>query len=130
MQDWYLQLADAKRLEEFCDLYENTMVSLDDESRFALMELIVSSCDKALKYGHAEKVGRDVFRNIATRVYQLLCRDFILHLHTVNYWRLPDEEDISNVFKVTPFMRKVWDDCYVSEFARFLDEDVAQDSER
>lgn len=128
MQDWDLELADAKRLNEFCDLYESATLSRDHESRFALMELIIASCDDDLNSGPKEKSERDALIDIATRVYHFLCQEFVLHIHTINYWRLPKEGDITNVFKVTPFMRKVWGDCYVSEFAHFLDEDETEDS--
>src|SRR3954471_19424450 len=46
MQDWEVELADASRVEEFLDAYDDGR--LDDDDRFLLMGIIVASFDATL----------------------------------------------------------------------------------
>ncbi|WP_309808821.1 hypothetical protein [Paenibacillus hunanensis] len=36
-----------------------------------------------------------------------LLQDHRIHKHTILYWAMLDEEDMSNVYAVTPFMREI-----------------------
>jgi hypothetical protein len=108
-QDWEIEVADSSRLAEFCNAYETFV--LDSEERFALMCLIIASYDEYLReYGQ-----NTCDTNLEERIYRLICKDFYLHKHTLEYWCLHDvtdeEEDWDNpewVFAVTPIMRKIW----------------------
>jgi len=99
MQDWELQCADALRIGEFLDLYEQGR--LNDDDRFALMALIVASFDDWLSDGRADEA-------MSERIRRLLAVDFSLHEATIHYWCLSDESDPDNLFIVTPFMREIW----------------------
>ncbi len=116
MQDWPLEVANAARLGEFCDAYEAG--NSDDEVRFVLMELIVFSLDDWLAEGTETASETEP---LPERVERLLMRDFPLHLHTVNYWRLDGETDDENVFHATPLMRRVWDARFLPEYNRWLE---------
>jgi hypothetical protein len=98
-QDWELVYADANRVGEFLDLYEDE--SLTEDDRFALMALIVASFDDLLTAGRANKAISDRFRHC-------LSTDFCLHKATIHYWCLLDESDANKVFRATPFMREIW----------------------
>jgi hypothetical protein len=116
MQDWNVELADHTRLGEFCSLYESSQIGND--TRFALMQLIIASLDDW--YWLADGASRH--EEGPARVERLLRRDFMLHLHTLDYWRVKEEADPDNVFAVTPLVRRVWDDCYKPEYDRWLNE--------
>ncbi len=45
-QDFDIENADAERVQEFCDFYQNQF--LDPEKRFALMRLIIASYNERL----------------------------------------------------------------------------------
>lgn len=118
MQDWPLEVADATRLTEFCDLYETE--TLDRDTQFSLMQLIVFSLDDAL--GTLDEAD-----DIEKRVDVLLRRDFVLNFHTVNYWRCHDDEvdpdplpENETGFPVTPMMRRIWKDCLKPDYSRWL----------
>jgi hypothetical protein len=112
MQDWPIEVADPMRLHEFCDLYESG--GLGNEEKFALMQLIVASLDDL------PWEGTDGDEKTEERVDRLLCQDFVLHLHTVQYWCLQDETDPENVFAVTPLLRQIWRDCFRPEYQPWI----------
>ena len=99
MQDWELQCADSHRIREFLDLYEHG--NLSDDDRFALMSLIVASCDDWIS-----DAGTD--EQVLQRVRRCLVAGFSLHEATIFYWCLLSETDLDNVFSITPFMREIW----------------------
>ena len=113
-QDWWLLITDPLRVAEFCDLYENG--SLDAETKFALMMLIISSLDDALRDGAASPGT-----GVAARIERLLRQEFVLHLHTIHYWALLDEADPDNVFRVTSLLRGVRADCFKREYQSWLE---------
>ena len=115
-QDWDVENADGKRLAEFCDLYCGD--KLDVELKFALMKLIIASLDNLFYAdGHLD----DSDQHLAKRVETMLRHDFILHFYTLHYWCLFDEEDINNVFGVTPMLRVIWADCFKPEYQTWID---------
>ncbi len=115
-QDWEIELADPKRVNEFCKLYDTG--ELDTETKFTLMLLIVASLDDLLREESVDSA------TAVQRVEQLLRRDFILNLHTVEYWCQLEETDAENVFAVTPLLRRVWQDCFRPEYQPWLEEDT------
>ncbi|MCD6051245.1 MAG: hypothetical protein K0Q55_2648 [Verrucomicrobia bacterium] len=100
MQDWAVQCADAQRVEEFLQLYEQGG-DLTEDDRFALMALIVASFDDWLW----DQPGEN---RLSPRLRQHLASGFHLHQTTVHYWSLLDEPDPANAFQVTPLMREIW----------------------
>lgn len=112
-QDWEVEVADARRVGEFCDAYEGTTLSI--EEKFALMALIIASYDDYLRDTPPTRRNQ----SLEDRIRRLLTENFPLHAHTVEYWCCLDEEtwanpadpdDPDNGFLVTPLMRRVWRD--------------------
>ncbi len=100
MQDWDIQLADPHRVEEFCQLYSQL---LDEDEKFALMELIIASFEENLQAkGYDEK--------LVEAVKSLLSTNFVLHKETIEYWCEFEEENADHHWLVTPIMRAVWQD--------------------
>lgn len=114
MQDWPLEVSDPSRLSEFCDLYESDVI--DDDTRFPLMELILYSLEES-EHDIAEM---DFPGTMVHWIAQLLRQNFPLHMHTVNYWRCPDEPDPENVLPITPLLRRVWEECFSPEYVDAL----------
>jgi len=113
-QDWYLAAADPDRVHEFCMLYEIGV--LDEDAKFALMQLMIASLDELLE----ETPSSPDVRSVAERVEGILNRDFLLHFYTIGYWRLHGEDDPEYQFKVTNIMRRVWDKNFMLEYKIWL----------
>ena len=100
-QDFDIEAADAARVGEFLDAYEGQ--PLNEDERFALMELIVASYDESVSAGGSDD-GR------WQRIRGHLLGRFDLHGYTVQYWSSPDDEDAEaadNGFAITGRMREV-----------------------
>ncbi len=98
MQDWDIECADASRIEEFCDVYENRHLTFRQKTE--LMKLIIASFDDGLHEKHFDFSWEKVAR--------FLQADSVIHRETIEYWSLIGEKDEKNVFKVTPLIRNVW----------------------
>jgi hypothetical protein len=120
MQDWDLEVSDPDRLAEFCTVYETS--EFDASTKFTLMGLIVASLDGWLQLPDTGEW------DVSQQVERLLRRDFLLHLHTLNRWRLGDEPDPENVFRATPVIRHIWQEWYKQEYGRWLEDDTEDDS--
>jgi len=84
-QDWPYEVPDASRVDEFIDLYEATV---DDDERFALMELILYSLDESpeevvLRW---PRVMPQAGRARWPQVEELLVAAGPLHAHQIIYW--------------------------------------------
>ena len=96
-QDWDIELADETRLIEFLDLSES--IDLSDMEKSAVIALILASYDDYIE------VKSDTDGMIWDRITGLLdyqktnCHDLL------QYWGLPEEEDESEVFNITPLVR-------------------------
>ncbi|SFF11302.1 hypothetical protein SAMN04487969_11480 [Paenibacillus algorifonticola] len=97
-QDWEYEVADSTRIGEFLHAYENMDLNL--EEKFALMIIIVESYNDAI-------LGNKVEENMAELIKYHLIRDINIHINTIYYWAKLDEDDIENVFAITPFMREL-----------------------
>ncbi|WP_341278885.1 hypothetical protein [Paenibacillus sp. FSL H8-0537] len=97
-QDWEYEVADSTRVGEFLHAYENMNLNL--EEKFALMLVIVESYNDAISGNKAEE-------NMAELIKYHLIRDINIHINTIYYWAKLDEDDIENVFAITPFIRGI-----------------------
>lgn len=99
-QDWEIEIADELRVGEFLNAYEAG--GLNEDERFALMELIIASYDDLLRG------GGDADRRTWARLRRHLLGEFGLHAYTVQYWSLPDgDDDPDHVFPFTALAREV-----------------------
>ncbi|MFC3803465.1 hypothetical protein [Cohnella sp. GCM10012308] len=96
-QDWEYEVADSNRVNEFISFYETAV--LDQDEKFALMNLIISSFDDALREAKDHDGTWD-------RIKNHLARDLVLHRNTILYWSL-EEEEPENCFYITPYMRQI-----------------------
>jgi hypothetical protein len=113
-QDWDFENADPARVEEFLDAYERLPWSIDE--RYALMKLVVASCNDAMRAGdHPPALGR---------VRDALSRDYATHFHTVLYWACLEGE-LEDCFAVTPMMREVYSACTPPLVLAALADDLA-----
>lgn len=103
MQDWPVEVADARRVEEFLRLYQTE--ALDSEEKRALMALIVCSydeCDKGDEQSWSE-------------IREILIAEAKLHAGLIVYWSCVAEaengswyfEPDEHCFYITPRMRSV-----------------------
>jgi hypothetical protein len=76
-QDWDIELADANRVNEFVDYFENH--ALDKEYKLALMALIMGSLEEA-------SCGKSIPKEIWERVTRLLRSDPTLYADLVKRW--------------------------------------------
>lgn len=101
MQDWEFTVSDSSRISEFLKVYQTELN--DDDDKFTLMGLIVSSFDNGIS--EADNQMKDLWRVCEI----ILENECFLHFSTIKYWSLLEEKNIENVFSITPFMREIWD---------------------
>lgn len=97
-QDWEVEVSDSSRISEFLCAYENIELNIDE--KFALMIVIISSFDDAVAEGQTEE-------STAKRIRYHLLQDIGIHMNTIRYWSMLDEDDLDNCFAVTAFMREI-----------------------
>ncbi|MCR8630880.1 hypothetical protein [Paenibacillus radicis (ex Xue et al. 2023)] len=96
-QDWQYEVSDPSRVSEFILFYEDAI--LNNEEKFALMSLIISSLDDALEEGYE-------ISGLWGKISHHLVNEIKIHYNTIQYWALL-EEDLDNCFAVTPLIRDV-----------------------
>jgi len=102
MQDWDLIAADSGRVSEFLKIYQNG--DLNDDERFALMQLIVASLDDSIDESN------DFEQNDSwIKCKTILTNEFWLHISTIHYWSLL-EKDVNEGFPITRHIRPIWED--------------------
>ncbi|GAA0730772.1 hypothetical protein GCM10009430_42270 [Aquimarina litoralis] len=99
-QDWEFVVSDFGRISDFLKVYQQEL--LDDDDKFTLMGLIVSSFDDGISNFDQETAK---YWNICSNILETEC---YLHYSIMHYWSLLDEKDDQNVFDITPYMRKIW----------------------
>lgn len=112
-QDWDLFVASVERLPEYVEYY--VQAQLDDDARFALMQLILASLDEALAENRASP-------ELVADVQRLLRENMALHAPTVRRWSLVGREDeIEDEFPVTPYMKRLMLESSASKCERDTD---------
>jgi len=97
-QNWeYEVLIETSRIREFIKYYQNNQ--LNNETRFTLMILIVSLLNDAI--GDDEPLSNDLWNE----VLNVLVHENKIHMNTILYWAVEDEDEQEYAFPVTPYMR-------------------------
>ncbi|SDX05959.1 hypothetical protein [Paenibacillus sp. CF384] len=96
-QDWEFEVADSRRVNELISFYESAV--LDQDEKFALMSLIISSFDDAIREAREQHGTWDSIK-------KHLIRDMVLHKNTILYWSLLEEE-FEDYICITPYMRQI-----------------------
>jgi len=98
MQDWEWEVADAGRFDEFLGVYRD--FNLLDEQRVSLMEMLVQCVE--------EIESASDFSASWSAIEPLLVARAVLHRPTIAYWSCPSEAAPEDCFRVSPFMRRLW----------------------
>lgn len=99
MQDWPLEVATSERLDEFIAYY--LQPQLDDDLRFAAMELIIASFDEATP---------ETKDSLWPRIRALLSARLELHAYTIYDWARWDADDLDDEeqqFASSRFLREI-----------------------
>jgi|SRR5581483_4592070 len=91
MQDWPLEVADARRTEEFLSHYR---AERNPERRLAIAALIVASLDDAFALGTPSKELLDRAGPVLKTYPEML-----------EYWSCPDAHTDDEMFHITPWIR-------------------------
>ena len=97
-QDWDIELANANRIIEFIEFYDNTLLSND--KKIALMALIVGSLEDL---ANIEPVDQSLWKQIE----ELLCDNYHLFKSIIDYWSLSNEKNYNDIFAITTLMRNI-----------------------
>ena len=98
-QDWDIEMANSKRIGSFLEFY--TQNDLSNDEKIAIMALIIASYDDFLNENDLE---------IDTKwneIKKILGSEKIIFNELVNYWSLNNEEDKSNLFRITPLIKSI-----------------------
>lgn len=99
IQDWERHFADEARLDEFLTVYETS--ALDDDERYLLMDLILSST----AFADDEMISSKQWQKIEA----LLTANADLHLRTVWEWADidPDTGQPDDSYQISPRMQQL-----------------------
>lgn len=97
-QDWDIELANADRIIEFINFYENTF--LNDNEKIALGALIIGSLEDL---ANKESVNNEIWK----KVKKLLCNNYNLLRPVIDYWSLSHEKNHKDAFAITPLLRTI-----------------------
>ena len=103
--DWELIVSDSGRIKDFLKVYQNELNNDDD--KFTLMGLIVSSFDDA-----GPDYDEETFK------YWDICKIILenecyLHYSIIEYWSFLESE-LDEAFPISPLIRKVWEKVKVN----------------
>ncbi|MEJ5146924.1 hypothetical protein [Sphingobacterium sp. MYb388] len=99
MQDWPIEVTNPSDIDRYLDHYKTLT---DDDKKFLLMEGIID----ATEYQPTETL----FIKNCDKVKLLLEKDFHIHAYTIYQWACFDIADIEEWWKITPIIRKIWQD--------------------
>lgn len=98
-QDWDIEMADYKRIDEFIKFYKGS--NLSDDKRVAVMSLILSSFDDLLNETNMEIDDR------WNEIKLILKSEEFIFVDLIDYWSLSNEVEEVNLFRITPLMRNI-----------------------
>lgn len=98
-QDWELIASKPEYISDFLKVYQTELE--DDDDKFTLMGLIISSFDDIISERNEDTMNDWEICKI------ILEKECFLHYAHIKYWSLLDEFS-DNVFDITPLMREVW----------------------
>lgn len=96
MQDWPYEIAESKKIENYFQHYEE---QVDDDKKFSLMEMLIQAL--------TDIEDQNEFDKNWSCLRLKIIEDFDIHEYTIFYWSC-FEEKLSDCWKVTSYMRKLW----------------------
>ena len=103
-QDWSIEFADARRLQDFIDVAKNVQLSADE--RYAVLSLVLASYDDHLNS------DRNADMQCWDEIITLLEGNRQLYNDLLNYWALWEEDKKGDWFAITPLIR-----TYLNDYA-------------
>ena len=97
MQDWSYEVTNPEDVEKYIEHYRLT---LDEDKKFVLMEIIIKSIN--------DQTDEKDFIKYWDRIRGTLKADFAIHEYTIFYWSCFDRENIEDTWTITPNMREIW----------------------
>jgi len=98
-QDWDIEMANSKRINDFLKFYQQN--DLSDDRKTAVMSLILASYDDFLNESNLEDDDR------WDEIKSILESERVILADLINYWSLCNEVDKDNLFRITPLVRGV-----------------------
>jgi hypothetical protein len=98
-QDWDLEMANSKRINEFLNYYKQHALSQDE--KFAIMSLILASYNDFLEENNVEVDSR------WKMIREILESDRSSFADLLNYWSSDGEIKKDNVFRITMLIREI-----------------------
>lgn len=99
-QDWDIEMADYKRLEEFIAFFEKNI--LQNNEKFALIGLILASFDDLLNHLNTPHNAQ-----LWDRISHIINEEKELYQELLEYWSLSKEKNQKEIFKITPLVREI-----------------------
>ncbi len=97
MQDWSYTEGNPEHIEQYITHYK---LIADEDEQFVLMELIIQATE--------DQKRENLFEKYSKTIKPILENNFKLHEYTIYYWACFDNENLEEAFKITPLMRKLW----------------------
>ena len=106
-QNWENEIVvNYSRIKEFIRYYRSN--NLDDETKLTLMILIINSLNDFL--GIRTQLNNEIWNELL----DILLQENQVHMNTILYWAMEEEEELEYVFPITPYIRVV-----LSEIRKF-----------
>ncbi len=102
-QDWDIEMANHKRINEFILVYSNRKKNYSENDKIAFMALIIASFNDMLSDKCIEVSARGVWQEIRL----LMEDDLNLFIDIISDWALLNETGSRNLFLVTPYAREI-----------------------
>lgn len=99
MQDWPYEVVIPADIEKYIDHYKSLT---DEDKKFILMEAIIQATE--------DQTTDELFIKYSNRIKPIIEKDFKIHEYTIHYWSSFDNENIEDCWRITPFIRKLWND--------------------
>ncbi|KYH06704.1 hypothetical protein A1704_23105 [Chryseobacterium cucumeris] len=101
-QDWEFIVGKPEDIEEYINYYTT---EADEDNKFALMEIIIQATE--------DQTMENDFLKYLKIVLKLLKENFRLHEYSVFYWSCFENENIEDCWKVSPYIRELWQECSI-----------------
>ena len=99
MQDWSYTEGNPDDMEQYLAHYRSLN---DEDKKFVLMEFMIQATE--------DQKTEARFLHYCKEIQPLLQADFKLHEYTIHYWCCFELENLEDAWKITPFMRAIWDE--------------------
>lgn len=97
-QDWAIEMSNPDRVSDFLIFFHTA--NLNDEQKYGLVSLILSSYDEFL-YKHKHSI------ELWDKITLILISNKSLYKDLLSYWALPDENNPALWFNITQYIRRI-----------------------